>query len=88
MDTMKEKGDNAVRDALRFVVIFVGLVVAASLLSLAASTNVFLIGAAFVALAFGEKESSSRSIRSRKAMNLWLLWFEATSNNRRVMKLH
>jgi len=51
MDIMKKKGDSSVRDALRFVAIFVGLVVAASLLSLAASTKVFLLGAAFVALA-------------------------------------
>ena len=51
MDTTKEKGESAARDALRFVTIFVGLVVVASLLSLAASTKVFLIGVAFVALA-------------------------------------
>ena len=51
MDIMKEKRDSATVGALRFVAIFVGLVVAASLLSLAASTKVFLIGAAFVALA-------------------------------------
>ena len=51
MDNLKEKGNSTAKDALRFVVILVGLVVAASLLSLAASTKVFLIGAAFVALA-------------------------------------
>ena len=51
MDTTAEKGDSPARDALRFVAIFVELVVAALLLSLAASTKVFLIGVAFVALA-------------------------------------
>jgi hypothetical protein len=51
MDTMKEKTDSVVWDVLRFVAIFVGLVVAASLLSLTASTKVFLIGVAFIALA-------------------------------------
>ena len=55
MDTINGKSDSSVRDALRFVAIFVGLVVAASLLSLAASTKVFLIGAAFVALAIWGK---------------------------------
>lgn len=48
---MMGKGNSLARDALRFVAIFVGLVVAASLLSLADSTQVFLVGAVFVALA-------------------------------------
>jgi hypothetical protein len=51
MEITKEKKASTSVDALRFVAIFVGLVVAASLLSLAASTKVFLIGAAFIALA-------------------------------------
>jgi hypothetical protein len=51
MDITKEKKASAGMDALRFIAIFVGLVLAASFLSLAASTKVFLIGAAFIALA-------------------------------------
>ena len=51
MDITKEKPASTSLDALRFVVIFIGLIVAASFLSLAVSTKVFLIGAAFVALA-------------------------------------
>ncbi len=64
MDTMKEKRDSAAIDALRFVAIFVGLVVAASLLSLAASTKVFLIGAAFVALAIWGKRKLKQEHKS------------------------
>jgi len=60
MDTKKEKGHSAAREALRFVAIFVGLVVAASLLSLAASTQVFLVGAVFVALAVWGKRKLKR----------------------------
>ena len=64
MDIVKEKGSSTARDALRFVVIFVGLVVAASLLSLAASTKVFLIGAAFVALALWGKRKLKQEHKS------------------------
>ena len=64
MDPVKKKGDNAVRDALRFVVIFVGLVVATSLLSLAASIKVFLIGAAFIALAVWGKRKLKHEHKS------------------------
>ena len=51
MDARKEKGRSDTGAILRFVLILVGLIVAASLLSLTTSTKVFLIGAAFVALA-------------------------------------
>ena len=63
-DIVKEKEDRATVGALRFIAIFVGLVVAASLLSLAASTKVFLIGAAFVALAVWGKRKLKQEHKS------------------------
>ena len=51
MDTVKEKRTSSVGDALRFVILFVGLVAGTSVLSLTVSSKVLLIGAAFVALA-------------------------------------
>ena len=50
MDAMKEKQDSTVKDILRFVVIFVGLVAAISLLSVAVPGKMLLLGAAFIAL--------------------------------------
>jgi hypothetical protein len=55
MDVKMEKGRSDAGEILRFVIILVGLVAAASLLSLTVSTKVFLIGAAFVALAIWGK---------------------------------
>ena len=50
MDALKEKQDTTVKDILRFVVIFVGLVTAISLLSVAVPGKMLLLGAAFIAL--------------------------------------
>ena len=50
MEITKEKKASTSLDALRFVVIFVGLVAAISLLSLAVPGKMLLLGAAFIAL--------------------------------------
>ena len=50
MDAMKEKQDTTVKDILRFVAIFIGLVAAISLLSVAVPGKMLLLGAAFIAL--------------------------------------
>ena len=63
MDITEGKKASTAVDALRFVAIFVGLIVAASLLSLAASTKVFLIGAAFVALAVWGKRKLKQELK-------------------------
>ena len=50
MEIMKGKEDTTVSDVLRFVVIFVGLIAAISLLSVAVPGKMLLLGAAFIAL--------------------------------------
>jgi hypothetical protein len=58
------KGGSAGRDAVHFVVPFIGIVVTASLLSLTAFTKVFLIGAAIVALAVWGKRKLKQECKS------------------------
>jgi len=51
MEAMKEKEDNRVRYVLPFVILVVGIVSAISVLSLAVSSTISVIGGAFIAFA-------------------------------------
>jgi len=64
MEAMKEKGENSVRHALQFVILFVGIVSAISALSLAVSSKILLIGGAFIALAVWGKRKLRQENKS------------------------
>jgi len=64
MEIMKEKQDTIIGDVLRFVAIFVGLVAAISLLSVAVPGKLLLLGAAFIALSVWGKRKLKRERKS------------------------